>query len=123
MNKRTILLAVLALVVIGGASWFLYFQDEAPPPKPMAVPAKPAATAAKADAPKPPAPQAAAAPTPASPTPAAPPPSDPAAMDAAIKSSQARQKDLEKTVADLQQQIQMKDRQIAEMEKKAGAKK
>ena len=117
MNTRTVVLGVVTLLVAGaGAAWFLYFDEgamfaPAPPPK------------AAAPAPKP-APQAAVAPQPEAPKPAAAPdPKDGNAMDQAIKASQAKAGDLEKKVADLQKQVEAKNKEIAEMEKKASAKK
>ena len=121
MANRTVVLAVVAVAVIGGAVWFLYFQDEAPPPR-VAAPAKPPVAAPKPAAPTPPV---AAAPSAdaAKPAPAAPPSNDPAAVDKAVKATQSRVGELEKTAADLRNQIAQKDKEIAAMEKKLAAKK
>jgi Tfp pilus assembly protein FimV len=110
MASRTIVLAGVAAVVIAGAGyWFLYMQDEAPPPpppKPMAVAPKPAAAQ----------PSAAATPSPAAS--AAPAPKDPASLDRELKATQSRVGELEKTMADLRNQIVMKDKEIAALEGK-----
>ncbi len=47
---------------------------------------------------------------------------DLARLDREIKAAQSRVGDLEKNVADLQKQVEMKTRQIAELEKKEAAK-
>ena len=47
---------------------------------------------------------------------------DKVARDRALKESQSRVGDLEKNVADLQKLVEMKNQQLAELEKKAGAK-
>ena len=44
------------------------------------------------------------------------------ARERALKESQSRLGDLEKNVADLQKLLEMKNQQLAELEKKAGAK-
>jgi hypothetical protein len=104
MASRTIVLAGVAAVAIAGAAyWFLYMQEDAPPPpKVAATPAKPAVAAPKADA----APGTVAA----TPSPAGSPSPD------ELKAAQARVSDLEKTVVDLQSQIAMKNKAIAELE-------
>ncbi len=124
MNKRTVILGVVTLLVlVAAAGW--YFQDDLPFDLPWNEPKAPA-VAAKPQAPKP-APQAAAAPKPAAeaPKPAAAPapdPKDPVAMDNAIKATQAKAAELEKKVAELQKQVDAKNKEVAEMEKKVGAK-
>ena len=117
MNTRTMVLAGLVVVLgAGAAAWYFELLDDVPlpwaDPKPVAVKPAPAPAAKAPEAPKP-APQAAAP---------APNPSDPEAMDRAIKASQARAGELEKTVADLQKQVEAKNQAISEAEKKAAAK-
>ncbi len=86
-------------------------MDDAPPPR-AAAPAKPVAAEPKADvAPTPPAGGAPGAPA-ANPSPASPPSPE------VLKAAQARVGDLEKTVVDLQGQIAMKNKAIAELEAK-----
>ena len=105
MANRTIVLGGVAAVIVAGAAyWFLYMQDDAPPPK-AAAPAKPVAVA-PTPSPVAAAPGAAGA----NPSPAAPPSPD------QLKTAQARVGDLEKTVVDLQSQIAMKNKAIAELE-------
>ena len=86
-------------------------QDDAPPPQ-VAAPAKPMAAAPKAEAA--PTPPVAAAPgaQAANPSPAGPPSPD------QLKAAQVRVGDLEKTVVDLQGQIAMKNKAIADLEAK-----
>src|SRR5262245_31688680 len=105
MASRTVVLAGVGAVVIAGAAyWFLYMQDDAPPP------AKPMAAAPKADAAiKPaaaPGADAAKPPAAASPSPAG--DDKLAAMDREIKATQTRVGELEKTMADLRNQIAVK---------------
>jgi hypothetical protein len=110
MANRTIILGGVGAVVIAGAAyWFLYMQDDAPKPpaKPAAVAPKPAPVAA-APAAEPPKPSPAATPAPA--------PNDPAALDREIQATQAKVADLEKRVVDLRSQIEMKNKQIADLE-------
>src|SRR5262245_476408 len=123
MASRTVVLAGVGAVVLAGAAyWFLYMDDAPPAPaaKPVAVgpksdAAKPAASPGS-DASKPPA---AAPPSPAAPAGAASPGEDQlAAMDREIKATQARVGELEKTMADLRNQISMKDKEIAAAESK-----
>ena len=104
MASRTIVLAGVAGIVIAGAgAYYLYFMDDAPPPR-AAAPAKLVAAA-----PTPPAAGAQGAPA-ANPSPAGPPSPE------VLKAAQARVGDLEKTVVDLQSQIAMKNKAIAELE-------
>jgi len=102
MASRTIVLAgVAGIVIAAGAYYYLNFMDDAPPPR-AAAPAKPVAAAPKAEvAPNPPAVAAA---------PGTPPSAD------EVKAARSKVGDLEKTVADLQGQIAMKDKAIAELE-------
>ena len=111
MASRSIVLAGVAAVAIAGAgAYYLYFMDDAPPPQ-IAAPAKPVPPAPKAEmAPTPPS---AAAPG----APAAKPPAGPPSPDD-VKAAQSRVSDLEKSVADLQDQIAMKNKAIAELEAK-----
>jgi hypothetical protein len=123
MANRTIILGGVGAVIIAGAAyWFLYMQDDATPPKvaakPAAVAPKPApVAAAPASEPPKPAPIASAAPT-ASPAPAASPApgNSMAALDREIQATQAKVVDLEKRVTDLRSQIEMRNKQIAELE-------
>ena len=105
MASRTIVLAGVAAVAIAGAAYYLYFMDDAPPAKPMAVAPKAADMA-----PKPPT----AAPGADAPKPA--PGASPSPDD--VKAAQAKVSDLEKSVADLQSQIAVKNKAIAELEAK-----
>lgn len=127
MNSRTILLAVLGVVIAAGAVWYFFMQDEVVVPQVMQakpapkVEAKPAA-APGADAPKPAAAAAAPGAAPAQ-APAAPSgPRDLATVERELKASQTRVGQLEKQSADLQQQIEAKNREIAAMEKKVAGK-
>jgi len=113
MASRTIVLAGVAGVAIAAAgAWFLYFEDDAPPPK-IAATAKPVPVAPKAEVAPTPAPGAAAPGAAA----AKPSPSGPPSPDD-VKAAQTRVSDLEKSVADLQGQIAMKNKAIAELEAK-----
>ena len=106
MASRTVLLAgVAAVAIAGGAYYYLNFMDDAPPPR-VAAPAKPVAPAPKAEA----------APTSPAAAPAGP------ASPEDLKAAQARVGDLEKTVVDLQSQIAVKNKAIAEMESKLARK-
>jgi Tfp pilus assembly protein FimV len=105
MASRTIVLAGVAGIAIAGAAYYLYFMDDAPPPK-VAAPAQPVAAAPKAEV----------APTPGAPAANPAPGASPSPDD--VKAAQARVGDLEKTVVDLQSQIAMKNKAIAELEAK-----
>ena len=116
MASRTAMLGAVAVVAAAaGAYGFLYMQDDAPPPKVAAVPAKPAvAMPAKSDA----------APSPTAAPGGAPAPGEDklAALDRQIKATQSKVGELEKTVGDLQSQIAAKNKEIAELEKKLAKK-
>jgi len=110
MASRSIVLAGVAAVAIAGAgAYYLYFMDDAPPQ--IAAPAKPVPAAPKAEMAL--TPPSAAAPG----APAANPLAGPPSPDD-VKAAQSRVSDLEKSVADLQGQIAMKNKAIAELEAK-----